>query len=610
MGTQWVSRTVKQLVDAKNRQGDEYFAIPYFQRTLQWSDTKKDNLLRSLQLDYPIGALLLYLDPVLTASNGRTTYLIVDGLQRISALDRYMRSPLKNFQLSGMNQNKLSHFRMAAIDASALDLDAEFCDELLREWLKTQDPNSAKFDAVTLATYFKSVAECELNDEFIEAAQIVVHEIRNGWNLSDKAIPVLIYDGPRQTLADVFQSLNTGGKPLSIYDILNALWERDVTLEPRKEIREAVAARYKSLEDEGYTVEDRGERGFNLYEYLLGLGKYVITGKAVKDAGFLFPDTKRGQDQADSVIFAVASVVYGLRWSEMADLPSKFPMHGDSIDFRGFEKALLDSIGFVRDALSPYVDFEFKGTRGGNAHTELQLASFIARAIVGKYDPSTWTARPGWAAESRKLKRNLPRYYLYDAIRSNWSGSGDSRLFNMVWSSEGGGLSSHYLQPLSDIVVESALTEYFDASLRTLAKDRKSPSPTDRLILKYAYRDTLKMKHFKTPADIEHLMPVTLLQALIEAAHDNDGWPINSIGNYAVLDKKTNREKHGTPLAEYVSQNPSERERIQNYLFLPVDEIGVPRPGESLSMNREEYEEFLRKNFAAVSAQVMRALKH
>lgn len=608
LGTQWVSRTVKQLVDAKNRQGDEHFTIPYFQRTLQWGDAKKDNLLRSLQLDYPIGALLLYLDPQLTASNRKTTYLVVDGLQRISALDRYVSSPLRNFQLSGMNQTRLGHFRGAAIEAASNELDPEQADELLRDWLKTQDPNSEKFDAYTLAGFFKSQAGCDGSEEFIEACQLVVHEIRNGWNLSEKAIPVLIYDGPRQTLADVFQSLNTGGKPLSIYDILNALWERDVTLEPRKEIREAVAARYKSLEDEGYTVEDRGDRGFNLYEYLLGLGKYVISGKAVKDAGFLFSDTKRGQDQADSVLFAVVSVLYGLRWSEMADLPSKMPMHGEAIDFRGFEKALLDSIAFVRDALSAYADFEFRGTRGGTAHTELQLASLVARVLAGKYDPSTWSVRPTWQAEGRELKRNIPRYYLYDAIRSNWSGSGDSRLFNMVWSSDGAGLSSHYLQPLSDAVLTSALSEYFEASLRVLAKERKSASPADRLILKYAYRDSLKMKHFKTPADIEHLMPVALLKGLVAETGDQEGWPINSIGNYAVLDKKTNREKHGTTLADYVAHDPAERERIQGYLFLPVSRVSVPRPDGHPSMTKEEYVDFLRVSFDAMTGHVLRTL--
>lgn len=70
------------------------------------------------------------------------------------------------------------------------------------------------------------------------------------------------------------------------------------------DINKAIEERYSVVEEEGFSLHQEDDEKYNLYEYLLGLGKYVVSQKALKNVDFLF-SKKRRVDQADEIIFAI-----------------------------------------------------------------------------------------------------------------------------------------------------------------------------------------------------------------------------------------------------------------------------------------------------------------
>ncbi|MFA5844165.1 MAG: DUF262 domain-containing protein [Coriobacteriia bacterium] len=614
MGTKPETWTVEELVAAKEKTGPgKDIEVPRFQRSLEWTDTQKMDLIAALIKGYPIGAPILYHDKEATERNGKLTYLVVDGLQRISALAWYQGAQLQRFSLDAIDADDIDAFRAVIISHSVLDLEATDVDDELRSWLTDLKVVSDQFDGSSLIDHVEAELGCTVDDQLKTACRTIVGTIRKLVNIDERSLPVLVYSGDRRSLPSVFRDINTSGTQLSQYDILNAIWTLETTVVTLDKIAAAVDERYGRVEGEGFTLEERVGSAYNLYEYLLGLGKYALGGEAVPHVGFLASRRKR-DDHADAIVFSVAAAAYGLRYTEMGDLPLRMEHLDGKIRPDDFQSALLDATDWLVKCLRKYLDYDFKGSRGAVPHTELQMASLIARVLVGKYSPHNWQERPTWGAEAASLQANLPRYYLLDVLKRNWAGSGDSRLFNVVWDTKSKpddwrdrALSGHYLHPVSDDQIRAALQSYLEDSLREEDDDRKSVSAADRLILKLAYRDKMTIGAIHDQFEIEHLTPVSLLQTRLTADPIRDGWPINSIGNLAALDKKTNREKSALTIAHYLVGHPGERERIKQYVFLDPDAIASPyvRDSEADASNWDDYMAFLHDNFSAMADRVV-----
>jgi hypothetical protein len=620
LGTQQRTHEVHELVAARNRTGEFIVEIPRFQRTPVWSDDQKMQLVASLVRGYPIGALILYADQEATARNGMQTFLLVDGLQRLNALAWFLEKPLLRLSLDALEGPILDSFRTAAIDALPAGTDVELTDidDVLLGWLRELKIVCTDLDGGALENELCAKLSCNRTPALGSACRALVNDetagIRKQVGISEKPITVLVYSGDKQTLPRVFRDINTAGTKLSQYDILNALWVNEHASVEDEAIVTAIDKRYQTIEDAGFFVEERPDGEFNLYEYLLGLGKYALGGSAVPHIDFLL-SKRKGDEQADAVLFTVTAIAHGLRYTEMGRLPERMNRRdAGAIDPSGFQDALLGALRWVVETLSPTLNYRFKGSRGAVPHTELQVASIVARVLVGRYVPGAWTERPEWAAESAVLRRTLVRHYVLDILKNNWTGSGDSRLFNMVWDSGSRpedwtrrSPSAHYLTDVSDDQIRKALESYLDESLRQEDTGRRSASPVDRLILKLAYLDKMRMRDYQNPLDIDHLQPVALLQRILRADQERSGWPINSVGNLAAVRRKLNRSRRDQSVADYVHAKPEEREGLEGFLFLAADSIKLPYgdPNEPGFTDFDDYVRFLKDNFAEMTAHVV-----
>lgn len=609
MGTSPILKTVKDLVAAVN---NNEIQLPRFQRSITWGPEQKQKLITSLVNGFPIGALLLYREP------RGDRYLLIDGLQRLTTLVQYKAAPLKHLSLDAINE-VVDDF-VGAVKIVKESVEAQAVQDAIRAWLTKQERITENFDGTTLLAEMSLSLELELrNKAAVEAAaRRLLKEIRQKVDLDNRIIPVIQYEGEKSTLPAVFQALNQGGIQLSQYDILNAVWTAERVRVDNRQIISAVKERYAAVEEVGFQVVGVGGT-YNLYEYLLGLGKYLLSQEVTPGVDHLLSKRRRS-DQADELIFTLAGVVHGLRPGQLGDLHSRIARdEQDIIDPLPFQKALSGALNFVVSVLRPYLALRIKGSRGSVAHTEYQIASIIARVLVGMYEPPDWTYRDGWQKERSVLERSIPRHYLLDILGKEWAGAGDSRLYNMVWQKPADpsvhwpnlGPSPHYLTEVSDDALRRALQNYFESTLTQMDTKRRSPSTTDRLLLQLAYMHHAKAAALAVPTEIEHLMPVSVLRELVSEDSDRQGWPINSIANLALLDKKTNREKSKLTIGEYAELKRGERDRLSNYTFIPIDRVKLPFVGRNDVVYEDPHEgylAFLRENFACMQDAILRAL--
>lgn len=83
--------TLKEIYESlsKGYNGDKKIVIPMFQRGKRWSSKQQNLFIESLKKNYPIGTLLFYK----TIKNNQQIYTLIDGLQRGTAIKKYLSNP-------------------------------------------------------------------------------------------------------------------------------------------------------------------------------------------------------------------------------------------------------------------------------------------------------------------------------------------------------------------------------------------------------------------------------------------------------------------------------------------------------------------------------------
>ena len=289
-------------------------------------------------------------------------------------------------------------------------------------------------------------------------------------------VPIIIYEGPEETLPHIFEKINSTGVALTKYDKFAAAWQSFTTRINEPAIRQAIKAKYTQLLDKGFEFADYDPDDsdqYNLYEYLFGLGKYLA------DQYPKLINSSTEPFDVESLAFSVATIVHGLRLADMTDLPREFDKTGGFVDPSIFQIALTDSFEKFEQIIKPIYDLRLNTRAGGRISIsipEYQLASYIARLLVGKYEPPAFKEKDGWEAEwNGELPKGIRHNYLLDMILQHWRGSGDSKLFARVWSDE---LSDH-LNPDETYKItrnreswDTILASWFEESLQSTQRDR------------------------------------------------------------------------------------------------------------------------------------------
>lgn len=619
---QWpISRLEAALSD--DPATNEHVELPKFQRSVVWSEKKQRALIQSLLEGYPVGSLLLYERP---SAADRKTYLLVDGLQRTTAIQNYLKEPLGYMTIEALADARVGSVRKSLrslAENTALGDDA--IDATIEEWMQTtrtleQAQGFSGYRlAQQLARRFAPDAQEADRDELMSAAEQLVDDLRELSDIRNVVLPAIVYRGPENVLPDIFERINALGTSLSKYEIFAAAWVNQETEVGTVEVRDAVARRYQDYIDKGFRVYGIGDDGsipnYSLFDYLFGLGKVVA-----QRFPLLFGEPSDATS-TESAAFTLATLAHGMRVADMKKLPGKMSRSATTqrVDPQPFEEALVDACDFVNSTLRPFIGLKLNKASGGTliVHTEYQVSSMIARALAARYEPQTWEEREGWQAEREMLKLTLPQRYLYDVLQQNWRGAGDTRLYNWTWKQLEGDSdptpSPMYLEQISPDEWAAALRSYFQEQMGRVQRMRSHVRAVDKLFLKFVYSGIVSyQEEMQKTFEIDHLFPVSRLVELI--GDDEDGWPISAVANLAMFENDLNREKTKYTVSEYLERVPADsraerRKSIERYLLCETEacEIGRDVDGSEV-LTRVEYESFLHARFLTLSARVLDSL--
>lgn len=609
--------SIRKLTDAQRRhpEAGEHLELPRFQRAIVWKKAQREALIESIYRGFPIGALLLYRLPA-ESSDAAQVYQLVDGLQRTTAIISYTDEPLTYAPAAALPSDVVERLTKE-LQAHVQDL-ANLEDEVrsgIIEWMRqTKKLSMAEgFTPESCVNHLLERLDADIDQrderkELVDTAARLLDGLRDGVDIGDVSVPVIVYTGPKGNLPEIFELINSSGTKLSKYQIYAATWiDQQVDIQNER-VKKAIEEKYQTILDRGFDIqglEDDGEiNEFSLFEYLFGLGKVLS-----EDFPRLFgPPTEAADTQP--MAFTMATIAHRLRLNDMGALPQEMLRDSEKrISPSSFEEALLKSCKFVEDCLFPYFGIKLN-QQGGSplvVHTDYQIASLVVRVMVARWQPNTWVERDEWQQEWEQLKTTIPQYYLYDIIQQNWRGSGDSRLYDMAWhgreSDESRQVSGHYLNQIPRKQWEDALNAWHEEQLLRQQRSRPHVRGVEKLFLKFVYAGIVShLDEHQKSFEVEHLFPVKRLRDLI--GEHEEGWPISAVANLALFEKSLNREKLKLTISEYLDNQDDEelRQAVEPYLLVDVDTVSIPEDGE---YSKDDYLKFLRRRFEPMKKQVL-----
>lgn len=623
MGTEVKSVKLSKLKDYRDPKNadpkDYYLEVPSFQRGLVWSQAKKSELIKSIFEEFPVGALLFFIQK--SETGGRDTAQIIDGLQRTTAILDYLAEPLKIAPIA-------SEFITAEMYQAAeefantlgVDLPTAIIERAVSAWAATNKTiQVATFSGKSLRKAIETERESLFSPEFADkledylANEILAKLQKIFSKLSDYEIPVIEYSGSEENLPEIFQRLNSG-TPLTKYDKFGAAWSSKTTFTKNASVRSAVRDRLKEYVENDWEVNnfdpntDLGETDLNIFEYLVGLGQFLSD----RHPRLFGAHTSSGE--VPTLAFAIFTLCHGLRLSDMSSLPSLMSKNSrGEIDPSKLEKIVDDACFKLNHLLEPYLAFKLnqKNDERFIPHSEMLVISWIARLVVEGHNPTDWSARPGVTQEQLLLANFLP-HYVVDIVDERWKGSGDSKAYARVWENSNKEkvathLSSVYLQKITKDDLAKTLSSFQDQELRKNQRDRPNISAKAKLLLRLIYSDIVTVKaHKSIQFEIEHLHPVAKLNEFIETKN-LDGLPISAMGNLAIIPKDDNVIKGKNYLGDYMARNPeklTDLEKLQDYVLAPdmaeIREANLTDPG--------IYLDFCARRFETQTALVQKSL--
>lgn len=507
--------------------------VPMFQRGKRWNKNQEKTFIDSLIKGYPVGTMLFYE----TFEDNKRTYILVDGLQRGNSIKKYMTNPTEFFY-----------------DDSISD---EFCAEILK--IVRQEDEEFYSSIRTILTSFIKEQKTFKNLQYYSVAKLIADEFKAGYEPIEKlidtiknffekrqdlydriastVIPVIVYTGEESNLPDIFDRINSKGTPLDQYEVYAAAWPVNEKYDiSNLDVIEHIVKKYDSFVEDGYFIhgysreEMRTTRKVNAFEYLFGLGKYLVEKYEILEFN---------KNLADDTVNPIAFELVNACLND-ADKIRILYKNLQTIDLNVLEKAIYKAIDFVNDSIS--VITKFKGnSRNANKifHSKYQILSMISTTFKEMYANGDFTHfADGWQERKSTIAKNLIHYYVYDIITNYWSEGGTGKIHAAA-------KPNRYMNEISSRAWMVALDGFFERSmLRAESKKVANPKSEEFVVLNCIYlktftaMDQLSIERF----DVEHIAPKEQMRKLIEACK-GEGLPISCIANLCYLPEYVNRSK-------------------------------------------------------------------
>jgi len=579
--------------------------IPNFQRGVVWTKQHRKEFIETVKTGDPFGVVL-----VSQGAPGEPYYLI-DGLQRLSTLKAYMDNPLEFIDENDKftNQEKLQSIFVKKYESKGIQLPGS--SKLVKEQKsflkKTIALMKAGKEIPNEMTLWPNIAELLGVDkntfDVLQAFSDFYRSFTDNLKLPDIIIHAIVYQGPKERLPYVFETLNTSSVSLTKYEVFSSQWPTLKIIVNDEELIGKVWSKYDGLKKSSsfevdVNLDSIRNEGMTLFEYCFGFSELVCdTDKAY---AFLF---NKGKKTTDPTGFELLALACGLQVNKADILWKDDYLGGSSGAFLlSLKDALIDSINVVADSLKNWV-FDLNGTVIKNAGTYQvyymiitvfkKMYSFDSRnKSLSKNESADWVG---------KFKKNAHKWYLCHLLTGYWNQHRQvSDLHALLTESN----DIDYSATITKERWEDVLKTYFDAN-RDGCTTRNIASET-RLFLNYLYRmlieeDANRTKFFERTTDdgteiefdIEHIVPVAKFENF------DEDFSMSTLGNLCYLPVKDNRSKRDHTIYEYALDRPSltfnedflsmidypSREELS---FIDTTEEQFKSPYETLTNKREK----------------------
>lgn len=528
----WTLQDLSNALRDMNKD-NKRIVVPMFQRGKRWKREQENKFIDSLIKGYPVGTMLFYE----TFENGKRTYILVDGLQRGNSIKKYMTRPTDFFYDDSISDELCSNI-LNSMNNIEKD-NYEVVRRILSDFIKEQQTfkNLQYYEVAKKITDYFDVGY-EPIGRIIGIIQLFFEERQALYDkISNTVIPVIVYTGEENTLPEIFDRINSQGTPLDAYEVYAASWpiNKRFNIE-NTEIIEYVIKKYDAFAEDGFLIhyynreEMRYKKEVNAFEYLFGLGKYLVNKYDI-----LAFNKNISDDTVNPIGFELVNACLNDK-DKIKVLYKNF----EEININTFEKALFRAIDFVVESIS--VVTKFKGnSRNRNKlfHSKYQILSMISTTFKEMYEGGEYEKlSEEWSTKKQVISRNLMLYYVYDIITNYWSEGGTNKIHSAA-------KPNRYMMQLSSRTWMVALDSFFEKSmLRAELKKVATPRSEEYVILNCIYLNTftamdqLSIEKF----DVEHIASKDQMRKLIENCR-GEGLPISCIANLCYLPEYVNRSK-------------------------------------------------------------------
>lgn len=538
--------TLQEISDALQnlKHGEKRIVIPRFQRGQRWKTKREETFIDSIRRGYPVGTLLFY-KTIEQQQDGtiNEVYTLVDGLQRSTTIFRYMKEPMKFFNMSDVSDElvddvfALLGFSQVQKNNIAPTIKKVYAD-YVRGSMSYKLPQAYPLAKAILAAVAVENPE-GIMDELAERLLVHLQRIIEAHDeIARSEIPAVVYTGDENDLPEIFSRINSEGTPLNDYEIFAASWpQKDKTQIRNPKIIDAILAKYDALNDDIYTIQgyDREEirrtRKVTLFEYVFGLGKWLSA-----EFPLVAFDKHLKADEVTPIGFELLDACF-FDTKKIGKIYEKL----QTVNVNHLENALVDCVQVVDAIVSPIT--RFKGNRRRNEikpiYAKNQIISIIAYVFRERYSLEDLRhIKQSWADNEELYKRRIFAHFVYDIIIVEWD-QGSSKLHNAITSGK-------YMEPIPPTAWESALSNLFEreqARQERTKVDRASNADIAFLnciyLSKFTAMDQLSLEKF----DIEHIAPQDLMKDLIKRTSESGGLPISCVANLCYLPEYENRSK-------------------------------------------------------------------
>lgn len=247
------------LSDLLNDIKDGKIQVPEFQRGWIWDDDHISSLLASISMSYPIGALMLLetgnenvkfkprvVEGVTDSKVVQPDYLILDGQQRLTSLFQALKGEqaAATRDARGAEIKRWYYIDMAKVLENGFDRDdAIFSvpeDRKLRNFRGEiiYDYSTPQFEYEAGAFPFAQILHSadwrtgyqeyfDYDKEKVKLFTAFEQEVIKRFELYQVPVIQLTKETPKQAVCQVFEKVNTGGVPLTVFELLTATFAAD-----------------------------------------------------------------------------------------------------------------------------------------------------------------------------------------------------------------------------------------------------------------------------------------------------------------------------------------------------------------------------------------------